>query len=78
MDEATVQAFKGVEQEVSGVRGAVRGLHKEFVEHVSEDRKAFAQIWKVINFWSGQLTILKWMGAAIGGAVVAHVFRHWN
>ena len=80
MDEASQEAFKGVNGRISAISISIRDFRKDFGVHVDEDREMRDQV----KEWTGQISVLKWFAGvtvslvtALLGAVLAHVVRHW-
>lgn len=70
MDEAIKEAFRSVHEKLDG--------HvRDFKAHTVEDRDAMQLVRDQIAEWSGQLTVIKWLSAAILAAILAYGGKHW-
>lgn len=78
MDEAVVEAFKGLSAEVGQVRHDISVLGDDFREHVKEDKTDIGALKDQVNEWVGQAKIICWLTGAILAAVIAHVVEHWG
>lgn len=88
MDEAVVQAFKGLSSEVGQVRHDISVLRDEFKGHIEDDRRDIGTIRDECSDlksqqdkWIGAVQLVGWVLGigvpAILGVLIAHVAKHW-
>ncbi len=66
-----------VQESLRSIRAEVEGMRADFKAHVIEDQAALSSIGKQIAEWSGQLSTIKWLSAAILTALFAYGVKHW-